>query len=251
MALEPIKDIEVKQTATETWTNRFRVTTNNPTSPLPPIPSAHFLRFNVEPDWTHDQILAKAQGFVGNWFKQELFATLSSYIKDQVTGKESLGFTLVEAAKVSGVQYPQSARWNAKPIQSPGSSYISQDIDAAVEALGKIMGVEQSSMRSRNMTLLYPIGYAGQMYGVQKQLNQTYPQLQLLPKDTLLTTNGSFALLLCNDEAAANIGTFECHDKVKLFRDDENPDFATYILAFPSYSFTIFAPEQIAVLTGI
>lgn len=250
MAQSPVREIEVKPTPTEAWTMRFRVTTKNPDMPLSPVPSNHILRVGQK-DWTIDQVLAGAQDAVGNWFKQELFAKLISYIKNQVTGKESLGFTLVEAAKVLGMQYPQSTRWSAKPIQSLGSSYISQDVDAAVAALSKSMGVEQSSLCMRNMTLLYPLGYDGQMYGVQKQLNQTYPQLQLLPKPDMIATNGPFALLLCNDEAATKIGTFEFHDKVKLFKDEENPDFSPFVLAFPSYSLNIFAPEQIAVLTGI
>ena len=251
MAQSPIAEIEVKQTSTEAWTNRFKITTKNPAMPLSPVPSNHILRVGQK-DWTIDQVLAGAQDAVGNWFKQELLANLSSYVKDQLTGKAPLDFTSVAAAKVSDEPLSTSS-WVAKMKKglSSGTDYICKDVDAAIEELGKIMGVEQSSMRSRNMTLLYPIDYAGQMYEPQKKLEHSYPQLKLLPRDYLVTSNTPFALLLCNDEAAAKIGTFECHDKVKLFRDDENPDFATYILAFPSYSFTIFAPEQIAVLTGI
>ena len=245
MAQSPVREIEVKPTPTEAWTMRFRVTTKNPDMPLPPVPSNHIFRFGNK-GWTLDQVLTKAQEFVGNWFQQELLANLSSYIKDQVTGKEPLGFTLVEAAKVPGEQNQQSASWKAK-----GSGYISQDVEAAVAALGKSMGVEPSSMRTRSITLLYPLSYNGLMYKVQKQIEHSLPKLELKIKDDLVTNNHPFALLLCNDEAATKIGTFECHDKVKLFRDDENPDFSPFVLAFPSYSLNIFAPEQIAVLTGI
>ena len=251
MALSLIKEIELKPTPTEAWTMRFRVTTKNPATSLKSIPSDHIFRLGNK-DWTLDQVLAQAQELIGNWFKQELLANLSSYVKEQVTGKDPLDFTLVTAAKVSDEPLSTSS-WVAKMKKglSSGTDYICKDVDSAVEALGKIMGVEQSSMRSRNMTLLYPIGYAGQMYEPQKKLEHSYPQLKLLPRDYLVTSNTPFALLLCNDEAAAKIGTFELHDKIKLFRDDENPDFTTYILAFPSYSLDILAPEQIAVLTGI
>ena len=245
MDLSLIAEIAIKQTPTEAWTKRFEVTTKNPNMPLPPVPSNHIFRFGQN-DWNRNQVLTKAQEFVGNWFQQELLANLSSYIKDQVTGKEPLGFTLVEAAKVPGEQNQQSASWKAK-----GSGYISQDVEAAVAALGKSMGVEPSSMRTRSMTLLYPLSYNGLMYKVQKQIEHSLPKLELKIKDDLVTNNHPFALLLCNDEAATKIGTFECHNSIQLFFDEKNPGLSPYILAFPSYSFTIFAPEQIAVLTGI
>ena len=101
MAQSLITEIEVKQTPSEAWTKRFRVTTKNPLKPLPPLPSDHIIRFSAEQDWTTEQIIAKAQGFVGNWFQQELLAVLSSYIKDQIAGSEPLGFTSVTAATVS------------------------------------------------------------------------------------------------------------------------------------------------------
>lgn len=250
MAQSPVREIEVKQTPTEAWTKRFRVTTKNPLEPLPPLPSDHILRFNAEPDWPLEQILEKAQGFAGNWFQQALLAALSSYIKDQIAEGEPLGFTSVTAAKVSEEQVSTSS-WAVKKELHSGTGYIYQDVDAAITALGKSTVLDPSNMRTRNMSLLYPYGYDGQIYSVKQQLEQNYPRLQLLSKDNLVASNTPFALLLCNDEAAAKIGTFELHDKIKLFRDDENPDFTTYILAFPSYSLDILAPEQIVVLTGI
>ena len=248
MAPSIIENIKINQANTLAWTKRFAVAEKPQEKSEPRL--KWFVRNLDAEDYNHDQILAKAQSLVDIWFQQELLITLSSYIKDQVTGRESLGFTSFAAADASEGPLPTSS-WAVKKELHSGTGYIYQDVDAAVAALGESIGLDPSSMRTRNMTLLYPEKYIGQMYGPQKQLAQKYPLLQLLPQDYLVTSNAPFALLLCNDEDAVKIGTFELHDSVKLLSFEDHTGALHYAVAFPSYSLNIFVPEQIVVLTGI
>lgn len=247
MAKTLISAVEIKQTNTEAWTKNFVVTTKSPTTPTPILDK---VRVSTEGCINESQVIARAPGIADHWVEQELLKKLCSYSKDEITGQDSRSFTLVEAAKVPGKQNPQSASWEAKD-----SSYISQDVEAAVEALGKSMELEQSSMNTLNMILFYPLKYSNRwpFFKAQKSLEQSYPQLKLVPKDNhLLTTatNGSFALLLCEEKLTDKIGTFEFLDSVKLFQDDE-PSVTPYAVEFSHYSLSFSAPKQIVVLTGI
>lgn len=232
MAKSLIAEIDVKQTPTEAWAKNFVVTAKSPATPTPILD-----KIRVE-DGIQRQ--ARAHEITNHWVEQELLKKLCSYSKDEVTGQESHGFTLVESAQ----------SWKAKDC-----SYISQDVDAAVAALGKSMGLEQSSMDKLNMILFYPVKYSSNwpFFKAQQQLKQRHPLLKLVTQEDRLlttTTNGSFALLLCEDELTDKIGTFEFHDSVKLFKDDE-PSITPYVVEFPHYSLSLSAPKQIVVLTGI
>ena len=247
-----ITTIDINQAQTEAWTKRFRVTTR--TDPIV-VPSAHKLMLlSAKTPVDEELVIAKAQAAVNSWFEQGLLCELCSYIWDSVTGQTPLNFTLTAATQIAAAQDSQPVQsWEAKAKQSSGADLICQDIEAALAALSTNMGLDQESLLKRNMTLIFPVGYRHQLEQVKERIAQSYPRLKLLPDYYPSQERGQLSLILCDEglEGQNEIGHFELLDSVKLTVNENQPNSPAYTLHFPSYSFSISAPEQIAVLTGI
>ena len=244
---QTLTTLEIDPAKTEAWIKRFTLTIAPPEFPTP---SNHILVLNnpVSSEPQTDEL--NAHSVANSWFQQELLATLCSYVKDAIAGTEPLGFTMVAAkARAEASDQSEAQRWAFKADRE-----IAQDIDAAVTALNKSMGLTPSSMQQRKMTLLIPADYKELSAHINQLVAPHYPNLKLLPVNHMTTANqGSFALLICDEGQAGQdaIGRFELHDSIKLLSKEVASNQPAFMVAFPPYQLHIFAPEQIAVLTGI
>lgn len=239
--------LEIDPAQTEAWTKRFTLTIAPPEFPAP---NNHILVLNNPASSEPQVIELNAHSVANSWFQQELLATLCSYVKDAIAGTEPLGFTMVAAkARAEASDQSEAQRWAFKADRE-----IAQDIDAAVTALSKSMGLTPSSMQQRKMTLLIPASYKEQSAHINQLVAPNYPNLKLLPANHMMTSNqGAFALIICDEGQAGQdaIGRFELHDSIKLLSKEVASNQLALMVAFPPYQLHIFAPEQIAVLTGI
>lgn len=240
--------IDVAHAHTEAWTKHFAVTIKNP--PLN-LPNTHkLLLLTVKTPCDPELVQNRAQEAANSWFQSCLFTELSECIKKQVESKEQLGFTSVPATTYESTSIQS---WLGKASQPLGANAICKDVQAAVEALSKSMGLDPSNMTERKMTLIIPVGYLSQMAPAKKKIEQSYPNLKILAEGNMISEMGPFALLFCDEGILGNseIGRFELMDSIKLLLNEDQPNAPAYTLAFPHYELSIFAPEQIAVLTGI
>lgn len=244
---QTLTTLEIDQAQTQAWTKRFALTIALPEFPAP---SNHILVLNNPDSSDPLTVELNAHSITTSWFQQELLATLCSYVKDAIAGTAPFGFTMVAAtAKAEVSDQSEAQRWAFKADRE-----ITQDIDAAVTALSTSMGLTPSSMHKRKMTLLIPASYKEQSAHINKLVEPRYPNLKLLPANHMMTSNqGAFALLICDEEPSGHgsIGRFALHDSIKLLSKEAASKQPAFMVAYPTYQLHIFAPEQIAVLTGI
>lgn len=220
---QSLATLEINQENTEAWAKRFTIAITPSDFPEPN------LRFEVLNDLSSSEskpVDINVQRAADSWFQKELLATLRSYIRNEIEGKEHRGFTMVSATATT---------------------------EALVEALCKSMGFEPSSMHERKMTLTIPAGHQKLIDQINKQLKPSYPNLKILPADNMTSNQGAFAMLICDEgvEGKAKIGRFTMHNLVKVVSKGDETLGPAFMLAFPDYKLDIDHPEQIAVLTRI